>query len=388
MLGDYIGRLGRVWVEGQIVSLRQYGRQVYITLRDPDVEMSMSVVAPADAINSVEPEIGQGSRVVLQASVEWWAKNGSLQLRAHSVQAVGVGDLLARIELLRRNLEAEGLFRTELKRPVPFLPRTVGLITGRDTDALKDVVINARRRWPATRFEIREIALQQAGTPQAAIQAMNELAAIADVDVIVFARGGGSFEDLLPWSDELLVRAVRQCPKPVVSAIGHENDRPILDDVADLRASTPTDAAGKIVPDLEDENARFTRNAARMRDLKTRWLTNATHRLDLAQRALRAHSPRDLINLRIAETTMLTTSMKQTVQRRINREQNEVARLASTLTALSPFKVLARGYSVATDNQGNVVRDISGVTPGSTLHVQVSDGHITTLVESTEKSAP
>jgi exodeoxyribonuclease VII large subunit len=264
----------------------------------------------------------------------------------------------------------------------------VGLITGRDTDALKDVVINARRRWPATRFEIREIALQQAGTPQAAIQAMNELAAIADVDVIVFARGGGSFEDLLPWSDELLVRAVRQCPKPVVSAIGHENDRPILDDVADLRASTPTDAAGKIVPDLEDENARFTRNAARMRDLKTRWLTNATHRLDLAQRALRAHSPRDLINLRIAETTMLTTSMKQTVQRRINREQNEVARLASTLTALSPFKVLARGYSVATDNQGNVVRDISGVTPGSTLHVQVSDGHITTLVESTEKSAP
>ena len=270
-IGDYVAKLGRVWVEGQIIKSQVYGNLAYISFRDPDLDISIQVVATTSVIDSLQPPLEEGSRVVIHASVEWWSKKGDLKLRAHAIQNVGVGDLLVRIQMLRNALEAEGLFKPERKQKLPFLPRKVGLITGRDTDALKDVVVNARRRWPATAFEIKEIALQQQGTPLAAIKAMHELEAIEDVDVIVIARGGGSFEDLLPWSDEGLARAVAKCSKPVVSAIGHEADHPILDDVADVRASTPTDAARKIVPDLEDETAQVSRNASRLRDLRTRW---------------------------------------------------------------------------------------------------------------------
>ncbi|MEN9710123.1 MAG: hypothetical protein RL441_115 [Actinomycetota bacterium] len=378
-LGDYIARLSRVWVEGQLVSPKPYGRLVYVTLRDPDVDMSMTMVVPIDVWGSIADSVSDGARVVALVTPEWWAKKGDLRLRAHSIRAVGVGDLLARIEQLRKTLEVEGLFRADRKKPLPFLPRVVGLITGRDTDALKDVVINARRRWPATRFEIREIALQQAGTPVAAAKALDELQSIAEVDVIVIARGGGSFEDLLPWSDEGLVRAVAAAYKPVVSAIGHENDHPILDDVADVRASTPTDAARRIVPDLEDETAQIDYLRGRLSEHRRRWIENQNRHIQLATSALRARSPRAVVTLRQQELVTIRSSMRASTTLRLHREEAKVQQLSHRLAALSPFAVLSRGYAVATLADGQVVRAESEVQDGTEVFVRVHEGQFRTV---------
>lgn len=373
-IGDYVAKLGRVWVEGQIIKSQVYGNLAYISFRDPDLDISIQVVAATSVIDSLQPPLEEGSRVVMHASVEWWSKKGDLKLRAHAIQNVGVGDLLVRIQMLRNALEAEGLFKPERKQKLPFLPRKVGLITGRDTDALKDVVVNARRRWPATAFEIKEIALQQQGTPLAAIKAMQELEAIEDVDVIVIARGGGSFEDLLPWSDEGLARAVAKCSKPVVSAIGHEADHPILDDVADVRASTPTDAARKIVPDLEDETAQVSRNASRLRDLRTRWFEEQNRHLAFAKQTLTAKSPKALVEIKQGEIKLIQQELRTIAQNHIKSLKAELQANSARLKALSPFNVLARGYAVATDQAGNVIRDGKTLSAGEVFNIRVEAG--------------
>ncbi|MFM1786911.1 MAG: hypothetical protein RL228_861 [Actinomycetota bacterium] len=373
-IGDYVAKLGRVWVEGQIIKSQVYGNLAYISFRDPDLDISIQVVAATSVIDSLQPPLEEGSRVVMHASVEWWSKKGDLKLRAHAIQNVGVGDLLVRIQMLRNALEAEGLFKPERKQKLPFLPRKVGLITGRDTDALKDVVVNARRRWPATQFEIKEIALQQQGTPLAAIKAMQELEAIEDVDVIVIARGGGSFEDLLPWSDEGLARAVAKCSKPVVSAIGHEADHPILDDVADVRASTPTDAARKIVPDLEDETAQVSRNASRLRDLRTRWFDEQNRHLAFAKQTLTAKSPKALVEIKQGEIKLIQQELRTIAQNHIKSLKAELQANSARLKALSPFNVLARGYAVATDQAGNVIRDGKTLSAGEVFNIRVEAG--------------
>lgn len=386
-LGDYISRLNRVWVEGQLVSPKTYGRLVYVTLRDADVDMSMTMVVPTDVWGSLEESATDGTRVVALVSPEWWAKKGSLNLRAHALRTVGIGDLLARIEHLRKTLEVEGLFRPERKKPLPFMPRVVGLITGRDTDALKDVVINARRRWPATRFEVREIALQQAGTPVAAAKALAELQEIPEVDVIVIARGGGSFEDLLPWSDEGLVRAVAAAYKPVVSAIGHENDHPILDDVADMRASTPTDAANKIVPDIEDETAQVTYLRGRLAESQRRWIQAQQQHVQMASAALRARSPRAVVTLRQQELVAVRQRIASVSDLRLHREQARVEQLSHRLSALSPFAVLARGYAVATTADGRVIRSRTEVNIGDVVDVRVHEGQFRTVRTDDPKEA-
>lgn len=373
-IGDYVSKLGRVWVEGQIIKSQVYGNLAYISFRDPDLDISIQVVCATSVLDGLQPPLEEGSRVVILASVEWWSKKGDLKLRAHTIQNVGVGDLLVRIQMLRNALEAEGLFKPERKQKLPFLPRKVGLITGRDTDALKDVVVNARRRWPATKFEIKEIALQQQGTPLAAIKAMQELEAIEDVDVIVIARGGGSFEDLLPWSDEGLARAVAKCSKPVVSAIGHEADHPILDDVADVRASTPTDAARKIVPDLEDENAQVSRNASRLRDLRIRWFDEQNRHLTFARQTLAAKSPKALVEIKQGEIKLIQQELRTTAQNHIKNLKAELQANSARLKALSPFNVLARGYAVATDQAGNVIRDGKALSPGEVFSIRVEAG--------------
>lgn len=373
-IGDYVSKLGRVWVEGQIIKSQVYGNLAYISFRDPDLDISIQVVCATSVLDGLQPPLEEGSRVVILASVEWWSKKGDLKLRAHTIQNVGVGDLLVRIQMLRNALEAEGLFKPERKQKLPFLPRKVGLITGRDTDALKDVVVNARRRWPATKFEIKEIALQQQGTPLAAIKAMQELEAIEDVDVIVIARGGGSFEDLLPWSDEGLARAVAKCSKPVVSAIGHEADHPILDDVADVRASTPTDAARKIVPDLEDENAQVSRNASRLRDLRIRWFDEQNRHLTFARQTLAAKSPKALVEIKQGEIKLIQQELRTTAQNHIKNLKAELQANSARLKALSPFNVLARGYAVATDQAGNVIRDGNALSPGEVFSIRVEAG--------------
>ena len=279
-LRDYIARLGMVWVEGQVVQVnRRAGGLVFLTLRDVQVEASVDVVMPAGLDRSMDPPLQAGARVLVHVRCEFWAKSGRLVLRAHEVRPVGIGELLATLERRKRQLAAEGLFAPELKRRLPLLPRRIGLITGVNADAKHDVLTNARQRWPGVRFEVREGAVQGPAAVPAVTAALRELDAIDDVDVIVIARGGGSLEDLLPLSDESLVRAVAAARTPVVSAIGHEQDTPLLDLVADVRASTPTDAGKRIVPDWAEESRRIAERRTR-RSGSARSATKDTWRHD------------------------------------------------------------------------------------------------------------
>ena len=254
-IADYVDRMSQLWVEGQVVQFNPRGGTAFLTLRDPDVDMSLSVSVPMNAVNAMPIPLAQGARVVLQAKPTFWTKRGTLQLEARQIRPVGIGDLLARVEILKRTLAAEGVFDAERKRPIPFLPKRVGLVTGRSSAAEKDVVENARRRWPAVRFEIREVAVQGTSAVTEVVEALRELDAHPEVEVIVIARGGGALEELLPFSNEAMVRAVAAARTPVISAIGHDVDQPLLDLVADWRASTPTDAGKKVVPDAQREFA-------------------------------------------------------------------------------------------------------------------------------------
>src|SRR5436305_902589 len=257
-IGGCVGRLGRVWVEGQVTQLtRRPGQSTcFLVLRDTAAEMSLQVASPRSLVDDLSPPLAEGSRVVVWAQPEFRPQRGTLSLTAYDVRPVGVGALLARLEALRRTLAAEGLFAAERKKPLPFLPRTVGLVTGRASAAERDVVDNARRRWPAVQFRIENVAVQGPYAATEVIAAVQRLDNDRDVDVIVVARGGGAVEDLLPFSDEAPVRAVIASRAPVVTAVGHETDVPLVDHAADRRASTPTDAAKLVTPDVGEEQER------------------------------------------------------------------------------------------------------------------------------------
>lgn len=375
-LTAYIGKLGRIWVEGQIVTLKAYGATYYISFRDIDADSGITVTAAAREIEAFEPALEAGSKIVFNAQVEYRTKRGEISLRAYSIQRLGVGNLLAQLEELRRKLDAEGIFSPDLKKPLPFLPRKVGLITGRDTDAKKDVMQNAWRRWPSTKFEIREIALQQKETPLFAIKALNELQADPLVDVIVIARGGGSLEDLLPWSDEGLVRAVAASFKPVVSAIGHENDRPLMDYAADVRASTPTDAAMKIVPNLEEEQGLISSLAGKILTSRSDWLANENRHLQAARATLSAKSPRALVRLWSVEVENAMTYLRTSAKNRIANESARLAKHEAQLAALSPFAVLKRGYALATTPDGNVIKSAADIPVGADFNIRLAEATI------------
>src|SRR3954452_2904790 len=277
-IGDWVSRLGRVWVEGQITQLtRRPGQPTcFLVLRDPAAEMSLQVACPRSLLDAVDPPLREGSRVVVWARPEFRPQRGTLSMTAYDVRPVGVGALLARLEQLRKTLAAEGLFAPERKRPLPFLPRTVGLVTGRASAAERDVVENARRRWAAVQFRIENVAVQGPYAVTEIIGALQRLDVDPEIDVIVIARGGGSVEDLLPFSDESLVRAVVACRVPVVTAVGHETDVPLVDHAADRRASTPTDAAKLITPDVNEEQQRIAA-------MRSRAMRSLMHRLDAEQ---------------------------------------------------------------------------------------------------------
>ncbi|MEO6511931.1 MAG: exodeoxyribonuclease VII large subunit, partial [Nocardioides sp.] len=254
-VSGWIDRLGVIWVEGQVaqVNRRAGVGMVFLTLRDSIADISVPVTCPRAVFDALESPPGEGASIVVQAKPSYYANRGSFSLEAREIRLVGLGELLARLERRRQLLAAEGLFARELKRRLPFLPRCVGLVTGSGSAAERDVVENARRRWPAVEFRTVYAAMQGNRAAAEVIEAIDRLDRDPDVDVIVVARGCGAVEDLLPFSDEGLVRAVATCSTPVVSAIGHEPDQPLLDLVADVRASTPTDAAKLVVPDVAEE---------------------------------------------------------------------------------------------------------------------------------------
>lgn len=375
-ISDYVDKMSPLWVEGQIVQLnRRPGMgTAFLTLRDTDVDMSLSVSIPVQALDAMPSAPQPGARVVVHAKPSFWTKRGSLQLEARQMRHVGVGELLARLEHLKAVMRSEGLFDTDRKLPLPFLPRRVGLVVGRATAAERDVVVNARRRWPAVDFEIRQVAVQGPDTVAAVSAALAELDAMPAVEVIVIARGGGSFEDLLPFSNEALVRAVVAARTPVVSAIGHESDTPLLDFVADLRASTPTYAASRIVPDRADELAGLhTVTGRARRALSTRIDRERTVVAGLMARPVMADRHAIITRHRADVTASRERGLLMLV-RRLEREHERVDGLARHLRAVSPQHTLERGYAVVRQTGGTIVRDRSEVDPQEVLRVTVAHG--------------
>ncbi|MDT0307754.1 exodeoxyribonuclease VII large subunit [Streptomyces sp. DSM 44917] len=376
LIGGWIERLGAVWVEGQITQLSRrpgFG-VVFLTLRDPAHDISVRVTCFRGVFDKVADVIHEGARVVILARPEWYAPRGELSLRASEIRAVGMGELLLRLERLKRELAAEGLFAAERKRRLPFLPGCVGLVTGRASAAERDVLENARLRWPAVRFAVRNVAVQGVHAVPQVIEAVRELDADPEVDVIVVARGGGSVEDLLPFSDERLIRAVADCATPVVSAIGHEPDSPLLDLVADLRASTPTDAAKRTVPDVREELAR----TEQLRD-RARWVLSS--RIDREERGLAAMrsrpalaEPHALVDGRAEQLAALTERSRRTLGHALERADADLRHTHARVVALSPAATLRRGYAVLQRADGSAVRAPGEVAEGERLRARVAEG--------------
>ena len=375
-IADYVDKMSTLWVEGQVVQVsRRPGQSTaYLTLRDPDVDMSLNVTVRTTILDAMSAPLAEGARVVVQAKPTFWTKRGTLQLSARQVRPVGVGELLARLEHLKRILASEGLFDMDRKRPLPFLPRKIGLICGRASAAEKDVVENARRRWPAVQFEIRTVSVQGPNTVPEVSAALRELDTDHHVDVIVITRGGGSFEDLLPFSNEALIRAVAGAVTPVVSAIGHDVDTPLLDFVADLRASTPTDAAKRIVPDVREQRAAIEQTRQRIcRILTSRVHTERRLLISLRTRPVMA-DPRAMITARRQELDALKDRARRRVRSNVHRAADQIDHLRSQVRALSPLATLQRGYAVVQHADGRIVMDRADVEADELLRVRVARG--------------
>ena len=337
-VGGWIGRLGRIWVEGQIAECKKRGNTVYLTLRDPIAAVSAQVICTRQVFDAVSPS--EGARVVMFVKPDFNATRGSFALTALEIRAVGIGELLARLERLRKELAAEGLFSAERKRALPFLPGVIGLICGRESAAERDVVQNAQRRWPAVRFRIEQSAVQGPYAAGEVIEALRKLDADPDVDVIVITRGGGSLEDLLPFSDEDLLRAVAACRTPVVSAIGHEQDSPLLDYVADLRASTPTDAAKRVVPDVAEQLALVTQLRDRGRRSMRGWLDREQAWLDGIRSRPAIADPVREIERQAEQVDALAQRARQFLDATLNRAADDIAHMQGQAAG-----VVARGHA-------------------------------------------
>jgi exodeoxyribonuclease VII large subunit len=375
---EYVARMPVVWVEGQVVQLvqRPGSSMCWLTLRDTDVDMSLPVTAGARLVAAVPGGLTEGARVVVRAKPEFWPKRGTLQLAAGDIRPVGVGELLARIEHLKRVLAAEGLFDATRKRPLPFLPRAVGLVCGRASAAERDVVVTARHRWPGVRFVVRTVAVQGPDAVPQVSAAVAELDADPDVDVIVVARGGGSLEDLLPFSNESLVRAVAACRTPVVSAIGHEVDSPLLDLVADVRASTPTDAGRRVVPAVADELAGLVHVRGRLRRTVRHRLDAETDRLAALRSRPALADPGAGLTARHEQVSSALHRARRALGARVDRAADDVAHLATAVRALSPASTLQRGYAVVQRADGTVVRSPGDVTARERLRLRLAEGEI------------
>ncbi len=378
---EYVDRLGPIWIEGEISELNERsGMMAFMRLRDPSVDMSISVMCHKSVIAAVKP-LPDNARIVMYAKPSWYTKNGSLSFSAREIRQVGVGELLARLEALKNQLASEGLFNSDRKVALPLLPQVIGLICGRNTDAEKDVVENAKRRWPSVQFEIREVTVQGAAAVSEVSEALRELEANKDVEVIIITRGGGSFEDLLPFSDEGLVRLAASCTTPIVSAIGHEKDSPLLDLVADYRASTPTDAAKRVVPDISEEIAMIEA----MRDRARRTLVN---RLDLEMTRIAnfknrpvMKDPHVLITTRAEIIAGLRDRSNRSFGSSLKLAKEELKQIKARVRALSPQSTLDRGYSVVQLADGQIVTDPKKVKAGDELRLRLAKGETKATVK-------
>lgn len=381
-IGQWIGRLGWLWVDGQIaqISRRPGNSTVFLTLRDPSADISLTATASRDVLDAGAPDLQDGARVVVHGKPDFYPARGTLSLRVDEIRQIGAGELKARIEKLRQLLQAEGLFDPRRKRRPPFLPARIGLITGRASAAERDVLTNTKRRWPTIEFRVINVAVQGAGAVTEIITALKTLDADATVDVIVLARGGGSFEDLLPFSDEALCRAVFACATPVISAIGHEPDTPLVDYVADLRASTPTDAAKRVVPDVAEEvrllgvaRGRLSRAVHNRLDREQQRITSLRSRPSLAR-------PHTVLERMQGDVTATVQRARRHLDHRLTRADGDLAHVLARLRALSPASTLGRGYAIVQAADGRVIRDAATVDVGDALRVRLAEGELRVTV--------
>ncbi|WP_026139359.1 exodeoxyribonuclease VII large subunit [Leucobacter salsicius] len=380
-IAAWVDRLGQVWVEGEITQWQVRGGHVYGKLKDLGQDATVSFTVWRSVAQRLSSEFSQGDRVIALVKPNFWVKGGSLTVQVFDLSHVGLGELLERLERLRKQLQAEGLFALERKRPLPFLPGLIGLVTGRDSDAEKDVVRNATLRWPGVQFKIHYAAVQgdrAAAEVTAGIEALDR---DPEVDVIIVARGGGDFQNLLPFSDERVVRAAATATTPIVSAIGHEADRPLLDEVADLRASTPTDAAKRVVPDVGEELAGLDQARARMSARLGQFIAHETDRImQLRARPVLAQPERG-IDERADELVRWAARGAELADRAVSERAQTLGEIRARLRALSPQATLERGYAIAqvvdaSGVPGDVVRGPADAPAQTPLRLTVADGHV------------
>lgn len=390
---EYIGKAPAAWIEGQLAqfTLRPGSATAFLVLRDPAVQMSVQVTCHRTVVENLAAPPTDGARVVVHGKFEYYAARGSLTLRVDEMHPVGLGELLARLERVRRLLAAEGLTSAGRKRSLPFLPRRIGLITGRDSAAESDVLVNATNRWPAAAFLVEHTAVQGNQAVPQILEALARLAADPTIDVIVLARGGGSVEDLLPFSDEALCRAVAACRTPVVSAIGHEPDHPILDDVADLRCSTPTDAGKKIVPDVVAELAQLDGLRHRARRALVGWVTTEQATLGRLTAATVLADPYRPIDARDSEVVRLVERGRRVLAATVDQIDRELAHRRAQLAVLGPAATLGRGYAVvqawtAGNETPAVLQSVADAPTGTRLRIRVADGAIVAISDGPEDS--
>ncbi|WP_420837062.1 exodeoxyribonuclease VII large subunit [Agromyces badenianii] len=391
-LKQYIDRLGTVWVEGEITQWGVSGGNVYGKLKDLDAEATLSFQVWSSVRARFDEQFKQGDRVIALVKPNWWVKGGSLSMQVFELKHVGLGDLLERLERLRTQLAAEGLFDAARKRRLPFLPGVVGLITGKDSDAEKDVLRNARLRWPAVEFRVVHAAVQGERTVAEVVAAIERLDADPQVEVIVVARGGGDFQNLLGFSDERVVRAAAAATTPIVSAIGHEADRPLLDEVADLRASTPTDAAKRVVPDVNEELVRVEQARARLGMRLQTILSREIDRIGHLRSRPALAETAWIVDRRAEDLTRWVARGAELVGRTIDRQTHRIAELRGHLRALSPQATLDRGYAIVQGADGHVVRGPNDAPDGAELTVTLAEGALAAVsrgaVPSVHDAAP
>lgn len=370
----WIDRLGTAWVEGEITQWGVSGGNVYGKLKDTTADVTISFTIWSAVKARIPEDLKQGDRVVAAVKPNYWLKGGTLTMSVSDMRHVGLGDLLERLERLRKQLNAEGLFDLDRKKPLPFLPNTIGLITGKDSDAEKDVLRNAQLRWPQVRFRVVHAAVQGERTVSDVTRALETLDADPEVDVIIIARGGGDFQNLLGFSDETLLRAVAAAQTPIVSAIGHEADRPLLDEVADLRASTPTDAAKRVVPDVAEEIIRVQQARTRILGRATQLISHEIERITQLRSRPALSSGSWIIDTRAEELTRCVERGVDLVDRVVERESSRVSELHGQLRALSPQGTLDRGYAIVQNDTKHIIREPAQAPAGTLLRVHVATG--------------
>ena len=375
-LKDWITRLGNVWVEGQISQISPKEDVFFGELRDLVADKGFSIHSRRPDVLAAVSELSAGDRVVALVHPDFWERSGKTSMDVLAIRKVGLGELLERIERLRQQLIKEGLTLAERKQPLPFLPNLIGLITGANSDAEKDVLQNAKARWPEVRFKVQHTPVQGDKAAPEIIRAIELLDADPEVDVIVLARGGGSFQDLLVFSDEKVVRAVASCKTPIVSAIGHENDRPLTDEVADVRASTPTDAAKLIVPDVIEERKKISQALERIGLRVVSFVQNQIELiLGIRTRPILAN-PFTLVDERSLQISQLEQILSSQMNNTLEKQQLLISGLRSSVRALSPQLTLDRGYAVVRDLDGHVLTRPKQAKAGQKLKITLSGGDL------------